>query len=232
MKASTTEQFPPGRVEVEPAGAVDLGELGGPTGARRPFHLERVARGRGDVEVALERPCPDQLAAGLAQLAEVHGSVRIGRVRPSSSANSRIATSSGSSPSSYSGHRPRALVLLGPVRPAGVHEQDLRLVPHPAVHQQARASFGHPAASVHSAMEDLADGVDGVGVRRRLVVPVALQPCEPQRDYTGVSGASLQPVERDLYDELRPYEDGDASRCVSMRCSCSISTRASRRSCL
>ena len=167
-----------------------------------------------------------------------------------SSPRSTAAFESGGSaraPRRTRGSRPRAWILLPRTRPwapttrprpswPSTARRGARAGPParppPAVHQQARASFGHPAAQSIPRWKISRGRRHGAGVRRRLVVPVALQLCEPQRDPTGVSGASLQPVERDLYDELRPYEDGDALAVRLDAAAAARLTRASRRSCL
>jgi len=43
----------------------------------------------------------------------------------------------------------------------------------------------------------------------RLVLAIALDPREPERQPRGVAGRRLDAVERDLDDELRPHVDGD-----------------------
>src|SRR5262249_6185565 len=50
-------------VEIEPARAIDLRKPPSVPGPGRPLHLEGVAGDAGDVDVALERPCADALAA-------------------------------------------------------------------------------------------------------------------------------------------------------------------------
>ena len=71
----------------------------GAAAARRPFDGEAVADDRAGVEVALDRPGGDALAVVLADLAELEPAPA-GQGLPSSSANSRRAAASGSSPSS------------------------------------------------------------------------------------------------------------------------------------
>lgn len=48
---------------VEPGGAVDLGEGGGFAAAGRPFHFEGVAVDRVGVDVGIDGPGVDDLAA-------------------------------------------------------------------------------------------------------------------------------------------------------------------------
>ena len=58
--------------------------------------------------------------------------------------------------------------------------------------------------SAAGAWEEGADGVERVGVGRVLVLAVATDAREPQRDATRVAGRRLRAVERDLDDQLRP----------------------------
>src|SRR5215213_6999538 len=60
------------RLQVEPPGAVHLGELLPPAGPRRPLHREGVAADRVRVAIALERPRGDDLSARLLHHAELH----------------------------------------------------------------------------------------------------------------------------------------------------------------
>ena len=63
-------QLRPGLVDRPPGRLVHFGELLDLAGAGRPFELEGVADHVGRVEVRLQRPCADLLAARLAVLAE------------------------------------------------------------------------------------------------------------------------------------------------------------------
>ena len=54
---------------------------------------------------------------------------------------------------------------------------------------------------------DPADGVDGVGLVRRLVEPVSLHARKAEREAARVLGAPLHAVEGDLHDQCRPYVD-------------------------
>src|SRR5690606_31643113 len=66
----TLDELRAGGRRVEPLEAIDLGERRELAGPGRPLDLERVARRRRRVEVALDRPRPDHLAR-LADLAEI-----------------------------------------------------------------------------------------------------------------------------------------------------------------
>lgn len=79
-----------------PGGAVDFGEIPGAAGTRGPFHLEGVAADGGGVEIDLDGGCVDDLAAFL--LTGLSGRNSPSTGEPSSSSNSRMAFSSGSSP--------------------------------------------------------------------------------------------------------------------------------------
>ena len=88
-------------VEIEPLGAVDLGELAPLSRLRRPLHLERVAAQRRGIGVAAYGPRVDDLAAALGAPGP-SASAGPAAVKPVSSANSRRATASGSSSASIS----------------------------------------------------------------------------------------------------------------------------------
>ena len=66
-------ELAPGLIDGDPLDPVDLRELPDRPRAPRPFDREGVARRMGDIEVALERPDADPLAAGLAALPEEGG---------------------------------------------------------------------------------------------------------------------------------------------------------------
>ena len=76
------EQLAAGALEVEPLGAVDLGELGFAAAARRPLHLECVAVEGGRVEVPRRPPGVDDFPGPLADRAEVDQLVRVERPAP------------------------------------------------------------------------------------------------------------------------------------------------------
>ncbi len=85
-------------VDGKPRRPVDLRELGRSPRTRRPFERECVAPERGHVEIALERPGSDRLAARLLVRAEVENAPST--AMPVSSRNSRFAASMRSSLSS------------------------------------------------------------------------------------------------------------------------------------
>ena len=68
-------QLAPCGLESEPPRSVDLRELPGNAGARRPFQRERVAPDLRDFEVTLQRPGRDALAARLAVWAITNSAV-------------------------------------------------------------------------------------------------------------------------------------------------------------
>src|SRR5215217_5753370 len=114
-------------LEAEPGGAIDLRKLLHPPRSRRPLDRERVAGDRVGVDVARGGVGGDDLAALLAHLAELD-ELGAGRQRAAEllfelaqRARARIVAVLVLALRD----RPRAGVLLGPERSAGMHEQDL-----------------------------------------------------------------------------------------------------------
>src|ERR1700754_2502407 len=71
------EELAARRLQLEPVGAVDLGELDFAAAFGRPLHLECVAVECLRVEVALRRPGVDDFAGPLADRAEVDQLARV-----------------------------------------------------------------------------------------------------------------------------------------------------------
>src|SRR5680860_523030 len=145
------------RVDLEPRGAVELGELAQLAGARRPLHLERRAVDLADVDVGLDRPRFDDLApAALAHRAE-RERLALGRQPadlllelPARRLEARLALLL-----LALGDRPCAAVLARPVRPAHVAEHHLQpSTVRPSVEQQARAP-DHPLTVSPAARRDV-----------------------------------------------------------------------------
>ena len=130
-------------VEREPGGAVDLGKRLPTAGAWRPFHLEGIADESGRIEVGLDGPHMDDLAAGLSprcQRHEVAGDCRAellghladgGRQRASPGAISPLGIDQAPG------------VLPRPQRPAGMYQEHLDPGRRPAKQQQTRARRRH-----------------------------------------------------------------------------------------
>src|SRR4051794_13202384 len=134
----------PCRHDPEPVRAVDLGEALDATAVWRPLQLEGVAGDRLGVEIALGGPGRDDLAALLADGAELGQ-----RARRKRAARLLLELAPGAElrvlvlPVLALGDRPRPRILPRPQRPTRVDEQHLRLVTRPAVEEDAGAMPGH-----------------------------------------------------------------------------------------
>src|ERR687897_2754978 len=127
-------------VDAEPAGAVDLGELRGAPGARRPLHRERVAAHGVGVEVALGGPGGHDLAAlllhvvELDQLARRQGRARLLLELPQRAGERIVAVLV-----LALRDRPDAGVPASPEGTARMHKQDFRAAA--PVEEDARAAL-------------------------------------------------------------------------------------------
>src|SRR5262249_34315677 len=109
----------------------------------RPLHLEAIAREARWIEIALQRPGGDNLAAFLGDVAERHKlafDVGTGLLREFAPGDRerilafRIFAF---------GDRPGAEILLGPERPTRMHQQQLDGIARLAIKQDAGAALGH-----------------------------------------------------------------------------------------
>src|SRR5262245_1093655 len=131
------------RLEIEPAGAVDLGELAGLPRARRPLQGERVGGDVVGVEIALDREGGDLLAA-LEPHAPELGQLGAGRQRRAQllvelaqRARARVVALLVLA----LGDRPGAGVLARPERPARMDQQHLADAVALAVQEDPGAAF-------------------------------------------------------------------------------------------
>jgi hypothetical protein len=114
-------------VRREEGRAVDFGECTSLARAWRPFHCESVAAQGSGVAVGFEDPRVDQLAAFLPDCAERDewaGRFEAGFLLEFANRGGQRIFAGGDL---AFGNRPRAGVFLGPVRPAGVNKENLRL---------------------------------------------------------------------------------------------------------
>ena len=117
----------PRLVRIEPADPVDLREHLAPARSRRPLHLERVRQRRRRVQVALDRPGVDDLAALLDDRAERDGrgrrvDRRAGLLRELAPSDPSVGSAPSGSPFGIV-QSPRS--RLGEIRPARVGEEHL-----------------------------------------------------------------------------------------------------------
>ena len=184
--------FPAGLGGRKPRGAVDLGKRLLASAFRRPFQLECVGLERFDVEVAFHRPRRHDLAARLHELAE---RAKLA-VRARAGFLLELAHRDGERLLALGifafRDRPGAQVLLGPERPARMHQQHFDAAAVTPIHQDAGAALGHRCRSQPIVAGDRArhldrNGVVGVlaqtaGGARRRAFEAAPQPiAEPRR---------------------------------------------------
>lgn len=134
--------------EGEPRDAIDLGELADGSRPAWPLQFEGARDDRLRVEVALDGPGPDELAAGLSDLAERQGAAG-GRGQPeflAELAASRIERFLVRSVLTLR-QRPRAMVSTCPERSTGVGEQDLHGVAATTQDEQSSAATRHVVSS-------------------------------------------------------------------------------------
>src|SRR5579859_13243 len=134
------EDLWPGLVHRKPGAAVSFGDHDLFAGARRPLDGAGVADEGGGIEVALDRPRDDQLAGGLADLAE--GQEVAGCDAAERRAGLLLELALGGCQGILAwlvlalGNRPD--VLLHVIRAAGMNEEDLRPAWRAAVEKDSR----------------------------------------------------------------------------------------------
>ena len=130
----------PGGLQVKPASPINLRKLLLPAGARRPLDLERVTPHLADVDIGIDRPRMNDLAAGLADVANwSQCSGRRGNAELFFEFTSRHIHSSFTFCKLAFRDRPTAVVALLPVWSAGVDQQHLATPTSLAVYEQAGA---------------------------------------------------------------------------------------------
>src|SRR5690606_16384344 len=137
------QDLPLGFFLPEPASAIHLRKSLHPAGARRPFHAERVAADSGSVQVAFHGKCRDELAARLADGAKGDGLT----FRADARLLFELATGGGKRLLALRvlafRNGPGPIVLLRPIGPAGVDEENLGLAAFQPIEQEASATFRH-----------------------------------------------------------------------------------------
>ena len=104
--------------------AVDLRKSLPASRFRRPLDFERIAGERRKIEVGLERPGVDDLAAFLLDRRKREELARGGQIRLLGEFSPRRGEQIGAGFGEALGDRPHPVVLLGPERPARMREQD------------------------------------------------------------------------------------------------------------
>src|SRR5262249_54958323 len=127
----------------KPSGAIGFGELHLAAGFGWPLHREQVAAKRCEIAVAFDRPGPHRLSSRLLEAAEIEEC----SYGAEAGLLFEFALSGGEwifvALKDSLRDRPGAVVLLGPERPARMHQQELGLRRATAEHQNACAVLRH-----------------------------------------------------------------------------------------
>src|SRR5207247_8247019 len=148
--------------------------------AGRPFQLERVGSQARGVEIAFEREDGHDLAPGLHEVAERQAFA----LRARAGLLFEFALRHGERILGFGifslRDRPRAGILLGPERAAGVHEQNLEPGIAPPIEENSGTALGHFSAARAAAHKRLWRAIARVTSSGTAASAVARSACRPR----------------------------------------------------